>query len=66
MSKLKRNSPVPMVEPKHTGKGDEETDAEKKGSTIVGQPELTGKDDPQKINSRQLNDRKNGSNVYTD
>lgn len=65
MSKLQRNSPMPMNVPEKKGEGDEGTDFTKNNPTIVGQPELTGKNDSKK-QDEQFNDRKNGPNAYTD
>ncbi len=64
MSKLQKNSPMPLKVPKKRGSGDEGTEALKRSSTIVGQPELTGKKDVEK--HHQFNDRENGSHAYTD
>lgn len=60
MSKLQRNSPTPLNVPKKKGNGDEGTEATKKSSTIVGQPETV------KYKSKQYNDRDNESHAYTD
>jgi len=60
MSKLQRNSPTPLNVPKKKGNGDEGTEATKKSSTIVGQPESTTK------HKKQLNERDNESHAYTD
>jgi hypothetical protein len=65
MSKLQRNSPTPLNVPKKKGNGDEGTEATKKSSTIVGQPELTGKNNSNK-HGHQFNERENGSHAYTD
>ncbi|MDB5257552.1 MAG: hypothetical protein JWM14_2247 [Chitinophagaceae bacterium] len=64
MSKLQRNSPTPLNVPKKKGNGDEGTEATKGNSTIVGQPELTGRKDVK--HEHQLNERENGSHAYTD
>lgn len=66
MSKLQRNSPMPLRVPKKKGKGDEGTEATKKSSTIVGQPELTQGNTLTKHNSGQLNERKDDGHGYTD
>jgi len=61
MSKLQRNSPTPLNVPKKKGNGDEGTEATKKSSTIVGQPENA------KHKSNQLNPiDDNQSQAYTD
>ncbi|MBC7486295.1 MAG: hypothetical protein H7282_06055 [Cytophagaceae bacterium] len=60
MSKLQRNSPTPLNAPKKKDNGDEGTEATKKSSTIVGQPE-TGKP-----KSNQFNERDNEFRAYTD
>jgi len=64
MSKLQKNSPMPLNVPKKKGDGDEGTEATKKSSTIVGQPELSEKNQVEK--QQQLNERENGSHAYTD
>jgi hypothetical protein len=66
MSKLQRNSPMPLHVPKKRGKGDEGTEATKKGSTVVGQPELTQGNKFIKHGSSQFNERENGAHAYTD
>ena len=62
MSKLQRNSPTPLHVPKKKGKGDEGIEAIKNSSTIVGQPELKNS----KQSNKQLNDREDGFQAYTD
>lgn len=64
MSKLQKNSPMPLKVPKKKGDGDEGTEALKRSSTIVGQPELTGRFHAEK--QSQFNERENGSHAYTD
>ncbi len=64
MSKLQRNSPMPLKVPKKRGNGDEGTEALKRSSTIVGQPELTERKHAEKHS--QFNERENGSHAYTE
>ena len=66
MSKLQRNSPMPLHVPKKKGKGDEGTETMKKNSTVVGQPELTQGTKSTKHGNTQLNERKDGTLAYTD
>lgn len=65
MSKLKKNSPMPLHVPKKKGEGDEGTEAVKNSSTIVGQPELNPKTNTVR-QKEQLNERKDGAHPYTD
>ncbi len=64
--KLQRNSPMPLKEPKKKGTGDEGTEALKKGSTIIGQPELKEKNNYDRHKGNQFNEKKKNDEPYTD
>ncbi|HSZ72232.1 MAG TPA: hypothetical protein VK750_06110 [Cytophagaceae bacterium] len=65
-TKQQQHSPVPMKKPQHRDSRDEGTEADKKGSTVVGQPELTGRNNPIRQKGTQGNNRSNNAEPYTD